>query len=66
MTFEEFVLSVQGVRLPKGLRRGQFLVNELHRVRLDLAKRLTAEKDYDPFYDDKRLPAFWDFVMRNW
>lgn len=50
---------------PVGWRAGQATFNLLVRVRPDLAEMVRGS-DFDPFYDDARLPLFYDFVARHW
>jgi len=46
-------------------RYGQSFVNYLWAVNRPLAVRAYAETD-DPFYDDKNMPRFLDFLAENW
>lgn len=46
-------------------RAGQTAFNILVQVRPDIAEMLRGS-DYDPFHQDYRLPAFYDFVWRHW
>lgn len=48
-----------------GWRHGQALFNLLDRVRPDLAG-LLRDSDFDPFYQNDRLPDFYDFLSRHW
>lgn len=50
---------------PRSWRTGQTVYNLLDKVRPDLSF-MVAGSDVDPFYDDSRLPLFYDFVMRHW
>lgn len=68
-TFTEFVVAAADVAdadKPRGGQRvGQAVFNLLDKVRPDLAL-MVNNSDYDPFFDDSRLPLFYDFLFRNW
>lgn len=66
MSFMEFLRMAQAETPPFHIRRGQHLVNMLSRHRPDLAAHMTADKPFDCFYDDKRIPSFWAWVQENW
>jgi len=46
------------------LRKGQHLMNELHRVRVDMY--INVPPDPDAFYDDSRLWAAVEWIKANW
>ena len=56
----------KGQHVEADQRVGQFWVNMLRRVRPDLADRLTADKPYDPFYEDGRVSTFLIWLQENW
>lgn len=65
--FNEFVVAADEYsqsRLPDW-RIGQSAFNLLYRVRPDLAEMLRGS-DFDPFYKNENLAAFYSFVMRQW
>jgi hypothetical protein len=65
MTFEEYVTKCSKMTPEQsGQRRGQFYSNTLHGIRPDLANAVPFE--VDPFYFDRNIPAFLDFVGSNW
>jgi len=67
-TFSDFVGAVTHYienDAPYSWRAGQAAFNLLGRVRPDLVG-LISGSDFDPFYTDANLPAFYDFVMRHW
>ena len=66
MTLNEFIQEVSKAERPKELRHGQWLVNSLSMVRPDLGNQMTADKPFDPFYDDSRIPAFWVWLGEHW
>ena len=51
--------------IPPGWRRGQTAFNGLLQVRPDLAETIRSGP-LDPFNDDDTLPAFEEWVRRNW
>ena len=46
-------------------RQGQVAFNILADIRPDISTKIQGT-ERDPFYDDERLLAFYDFVARNW
>lgn len=75
MTIHEFIMKVhrkqaEAKRMPGDLRPGQIAYNCLHDERPDLCAKIMeseeSKNDYDPFYRDEKLPAFWQFVVDNW
>lgn len=64
MTFNEFVAEC--VRVPRGFRAGQHAFAMLHAYRPDLSMQVVGKNGLDPFYSDKYLPAFFEFVGENW
>ena len=49
------------------MRKGQIAWNELYEVRPDICRLIMAgAREIDPFVDDSRLPAFYEFVEENW
>ena len=66
MTFEEYVTEVnKEFRSPKGWRHGQAAFNVLRTVREDLASQV-HRSSRDPFYNDSKLPSFYEWVGNNW
>lgn len=47
------------------IRKGQHAFNLLRRVRADLAEKVSGT-ERDPFYRDQNMPAFWNFIAREW
>jgi len=45
----------------KGLREGQILFNVFHKINPDMANFICG-REFDPFYDDDRIPAFCNFI----
>lgn len=69
MTFSEYVGEVTEAfhHTPNEWRHGQAAFNVLWRLRPDLSEQIRGRHhDIDPFYDDVRLPAFYEWVERNW
>lgn len=46
-------------------RAGQWLFNCLFAVRPDLANEVRTTEN-DPYYDDKKIPNCWTFIINNW
>lgn len=66
MTFTEFTLYViEYDRIHHKQRSGQAAYNALWEARPDIADRVRGTK-VDPFYEDRRLLAFWNFVQAEW
>ena len=66
MTFNEWVTHVSSKKIPSWSRWGQFLVNEISVARPDLGIQLTSDKEYDCFYRNDKVPAFFEWAERNW
>lgn len=68
MTFEEYLELVNRFSraVPQYQRLGQVYFNTLDDVRSDLADRVRGIQYLDPFYQNGNIPAFLDFVGRNW
>jgi hypothetical protein len=49
---------------PKFLRAGQAAINRLYEFRPDLWEEVSGTQD-DPYYDNKKIPAFMDWVAEN-
>ena len=49
---------------PKGMRLGQFYMNELAKYNLDLYR--SVPDDIDPFYFTTRFPDFIRWLAENW
>lgn len=64
-TFNEFVVELAKYQGAASWRAGQRALNFLTIIRPDIADLLRGS-DFDPFYDDARLPDFYDFVCRHW
>lgn len=66
MTREARVAAAYDIPLEKlGLRKGQRVFNMLWALRPDLADELRTTY-CDPFYDDARLPEFWEYIEGRW
>lgn len=67
MTFEEWLSEAAkyAVKNNKEQRRGQAYYNYLSSVRMDLTNNIMGTK-LDPFYDDRVLEDFIEYVKRNW
>lgn len=48
----------------QGIRRGQAAFNKLHDMRPNLAYTINGT-EYDPFYDDEKIPAFVAWVEKR-
>lgn len=60
--YDEFaLLEREASRTPAGMREGQHAFNVVQASRPDIA-RAAIKAGLDPFYDDAKLPEFWDFV----
>lgn len=46
-------------------RAGQCAYNSLRDTNTVVADLVYSDLDADPFYDDARLPAFWQFLTDN-
>lgn len=57
-------LIAQAQNRPIDWREGQAAYNVLSKERPDLASQINGT-DLDPFYDNERLPAFYDWVASN-
>ena len=47
------------------LREGQALANALSKVDPGLGRQLVADLPHDPFFDDARIPAFWEWLAEH-
>jgi hypothetical protein len=67
MTFDEWLSGAvkYAVTNNKEQRRGQAYYNYLASVRMDLTNNIVGTK-LDPFYDDRRLNEFIEYVKKNW
>ena len=67
MTFEEWLSNAVKYVIAnnKEQRRGEAYHNYLSSVRMDLTNNIMGTK-LDPFYDDRRIPDFIEYVKRNW
>lgn len=63
MTLDEFIATVNAVDMPS-LRRGQKFYNLLYTFDPILCRKLP--RDLDPFYQDEKLPFFYDWLKDNW
>ena len=66
MNFAEFVVYCAEHRddIPH-LRDGQYYMNQLWYHNRNLYS-LIANTDIDPFYDDRFMLDYWNFLMANW
>jgi hypothetical protein len=66
VTFTQFTIYViEYDRQHHKERSGQAAFNALWNVRPELADEIRGT-DLDPFYDDKRLLAFWEHLSAVW
>lgn len=68
LTFVDFVNAVDHYLTngaPKSWRAGQAAFNLLRQVRPDLSD-LIAGSEFDPFYLNAHLPAFYSYLARHW
>ena len=66
-TLEEFKIHFTAtVNRQKNERKGQWAFNCLWMWRPDLSEQIRGSYNLDPFNNDDRLPAFWQFVEENW
>lgn len=49
-----------------GWRNGQALVNLASLCQPSLARNFTADKPFDCFYDDNKIPACFEWLEANW
>ncbi len=61
----DFENMMYGKPTPAGKRRGQFLFDELYKVRPDLTRHVDFQ-DIDPFYNDNNQSVFWNWLRENW
>lgn len=67
MTFEEFLTDCYATYSSESNQRvGQYLVNKLRVVDLDLYCAMAQLSDVDPFYDDSLVPAFLVYISERW
>ena len=60
---EKFVVEVEEAkRIFPTWREGQILFNVLYVEYSDLANEIRAT-EYDPFYQEERIPAFWGWLQ---
>lgn len=67
-TFSDFCVAVDRYThedMPGSWRVGQGAFNLLCRLRPDLAE-LVRGSDFDPFYQDRNLAAFYSYLARHW
>jgi len=67
-TFADFVVAADTYTysdMPQEWRKGQGVFNLLCKIRPDLAEMIRGS-DFDPFYRDERLPAFYSYLCRHW
>lgn len=53
-------------RIPQEQRPGQYAFNLLCQVRPDLSEQVRGRLQVDPFYNDRFIPNFIQFVSDNW
>jgi hypothetical protein len=63
MDFHQFLTQALGA-IPPGIRQGQALMNSLREVHSGLYHAVPW--DLDPYYDDKLVPAFLDWLQDRW
>lgn len=65
-TFAEFQAHwTQTVGRQEHQRPGQWAFNMLQTWRPDISAMMVLTLS-DPFHNEKRLPAFWEYVEKNW
>lgn len=64
MELWEFLSQIK--RVPREQRQGQYAFNLLVMVRPDLSEKVRGSMNNDPFYNDRKLPNFIQFVSDNW
>ena len=66
-SFEEYVVDVAKMyREYPSLRLGQCYFNALIDYKPELAEKVRGRPSLDPFYQDKNIPAFLEFITNNW
>lgn len=66
MTLSDFYAGVAEYnKANPAQRHGQALFNYLWSVRPDLSEQIRST-ELDPFYEDKRLPETYEWLMDNW
>lgn len=67
-TLEEYLdhAAISIVNSHKGIRIGQIYFNVLYDCNVELAKNIQGSAHADPFYDDRNLTAFFDYIKENW
>jgi hypothetical protein len=65
ITLEMFVHDYDVIQRKSRMRKGQCAWNLLWQIHPGLAER-TRGALVDPFYDDKLLPLFWQFLGEHW
>jgi len=71
MTLNQFITTHQPDDFQKtfykrmGLRYGQWLFNELYEHNEKLGDEIRGTSS-DPFYNDSRIPAFWQTIGSKW
>lgn len=73
ITFADFCVAVDryiSESAPRHWRVGQSAFNVLRVCRPDLADLVSGgdhrQSEFDPFYEDANLPAFYGFLARHW
>lgn len=64
MELWEFLRDMK--KIPRTQRPGQYAFNLLCQVRPDLSEQVRGVYRLDPFYNDRFLPYFIQFVSDNW
>ena len=67
MTFEKWLLEASSyyIKNKDEQRRGQAYFNHLDEHRKDITFNIVGTR-LDPFYDDRRLENFLEYVKKNW
>lgn len=63
-SFIEYIIALQ--TRPSELRIGQHMFNMLCDYNKPLANEIRSDKMLDPFYNDKKVPAFLHYIIQNW
>lgn len=63
-SFIDYLIAIQ-TRHPD-LRVGQHMFNMLYDHNKLLANEIREDGILDPFYNDKKVPVFLEYIIQNW
>jgi hypothetical protein len=63
-SFIDYLIAIQ-TRHPD-LRVGQHMFNMLYDHNKLLANEIREDEILDPFYNDKKVPVFLEYIIQNW